>query len=341
MIFEYLTKLWKKGFWSLGLLPYVSDWLSAYKGYELKLPDPFPLIILIACILLSSFLVWIDQKKETLSLQKELSNPVNHDVKGHFHPYDFNITNSINRANENKKNAHKLLNDIKHKRGNFAVSNPSLVKDTVLNPVLKAIQEMDNEIQVPPQTYKEQLQLYLKQNDNYINELDTFKERYADKIYYVKFYLENIGRKSDEDIELSITSGNSTFIETHNVLNNFPDCPNFPELKIKKENAITKLQNDLGINKLLLNTPKIDSRRKQYKFFIDKLSIKIVSLNVGSSIDIFDEQLFIHTDNFDNIKFEIKSKHSTKVINNNITVIKKDLIDLISIIHGTDEDKSA
>jgi len=301
---EFFSKLVHQWIVYLAVLPYISDIASNYFGYDISIPLWISLSIISLALIVATYRVWEDEKKAYQNLEAQFKNPVDYSINAKLYPFDFEFDKVLARLNKNLSDAENEYEKIgKPDFGGLQISF---------------------KIDGKPAGYRYELETYIKELRSVIDTWDEqISKALADKKYYfVKFFISNAGHTSDENIhvEISILNGELYTQSPIDVYPAFPEKPEKPK-EPYQEHFSEMYQNRLFTDILPpFSHEPFNAKRK--KFSLDKniASIIIRDINVGESIDLFAENIYLNATNKVEMDAIIKSKKSTAVIKKDVNI---------------------
>lgn len=314
---EYLKKLFTTWFFYLGFLPAVYDYTSAYLPFDsLKLPSLYLYPIGLLAFLFASYSVWADEKKAKDNLVKSMANPVDYNINGELTPIDFEVEKHLKRIDDNVLKAQNEIDS-----ANQEVKQ--LFGDDKIIQYAIALTASNNLFD----SYKYELLNYIDKLSNYIEKSEEYKNQYTERVntlssrYFIIFNIENIGNKSDSQINIEIKTQKNNFIDAKNMYDLvFRNIPTLPQ---KPESPMQKIAKNIDCMKTINSQHNPDLfRLNGLKVQCDNKSalITITEMNVGQMEDTSKEKMFIELLDETDFQITIKSKESSAVIEKSLEV---------------------
>lgn len=330
MILEYFKNIISKNYSIAGIILTVLDFIAKLFKYDistLNIPQEAIYIIILILFIISTYLVWKDEKNKNLEIEEKFQNPVDYEVTAKIYPLDEQIEKSINRIEESIKDSEKELDEI-------SISKTNIMNSQAISPELqatiKSIASMQDRMASAfnPNTdirpYEERLTSYKYSLKSYINEMKTYleqmkvfyKEREG-KMYCVFFNIHNIGTIFDEHLDTEIRSKHSLFSE--NIYSD--NSPNHPKRPDKQERSISFEQNLFDPMKHIRDIPHVDildsnpqTLRRYLEIKYNSISLIFRDLKADEDAKLLKRAVFIKSNDLNDLEFEIKSKMSNKRI---------------------------
>lgn len=308
---EYLKKLFKTWFLYLGLLPAVYDYTSAYLPWDiLKLQSIYLYPISLLAFLFASYSVWEDEKKAKDDLIKTMANPVKYNVIGELTPINFEVEKQLKRIDDNTFKAQEEINSANLEIKQLS-SNDKYMQYAI---ALTASNDLYD-------TYKYKLLKYIDELTNYIEKSEEYKTQYQERVnvlsdrYFIVFKIENIGSKSDSQINIEIKTQQNNFIDAKNMYDLV--FRNIPTLPLKPESPMQKVAKNFDFMKSINSQPNPDlfhPNRLKVQFDDKNALVIIKEMNVGKIEDTSKEKMFIELLDESDFQITIHSKESSAVI---------------------------
>jgi hypothetical protein len=212
LITEYIKRVLLRWWILLGITPEILDRISTYYGHELELPIELTYSLILIFLLISTYLVWKEEKLKNIDLEEKYRNPIDYDITANLYPLDLEqndiIANEYKILNE-KKDAIKgieeeLLNIEEDYEEKFS-SNTNLSlfhRMDILSGRNKRRDERPYRDRF--EIYKNSYLRYISDYEKYIEDLEKYYQSFESKVYYVEHIIENIGTSSDEGIYIHI-----------------------------------------------------------------------------------------------------------------------------------------
>jgi len=323
---KYIKKLFTKWILLLGLLPTAYDYLSVYFKIEIELPIILKLIFIVIIFIIASYSVWNEENKLNMKLQEKLQNPIDYKITAVFKEIEFLFDDYMLESEEFCNTIDNKLIKIDNILSKENNDNLNLISYS-----LSALNHSNMHMSKSEDYYKKELL-------EYKNELIKFKENIKiinnnmkkniineiSKIYSVSFIIENIGIKSDSDINIKILSNNKflnkykidDMIYKHQV--NYPIEPEPP----KSIELFSVSRNNLFEHDLhhLHNLHNPNAYRQNESIEENKIFTILRDMNVGDEVLVIKSVLYIMKEDSFNMNYIIKSKESTKVIEKEIEI---------------------
>lgn len=314
---EYLKKLFTKWFFYLGFLPTIYDYASAYFDWGLKLPSLFLYLVGFLAFLFASYTIWADERKEKSEVQRLLANPVDYNIIGELTPIDFEVEKQLNRIDNNAFKAQEEIDSANQE------INQLFGDDKSMQRVISAITASSNLFD----SYKYELLKYIDELSNYIEKSEEYKNQYRERVnvlssrYFIIFNIENIGNKSDSQINIEIKTQKNNFIDATNMYDLvFKNIPTLPQ---KPESPIQKFAKNIDFMKQINSQPHPDLfrlNRSKVQFDNKSALITIKEMNVGQIEDTLKEIMFIELLDETDFQIIIHSKESSAIIEKSLEV---------------------
>lgn len=332
-----MTKIFKKWFGIFSLIASFSGLLLFYTGIDTNslIVNLFKnnwLTVALIFLLISSFQVWLDIKKEKIVLENKLKNPVDYEIKAYKKAINIDLQYLEKLFDKNIKKSSEILADINNEIQNLSVADNS---STDINKLLSLIQHgiydnlKSNELYIQElKNYKTKLMKYPNKKETFLLNWKKFIDDELKNIYFLYFTIKNVGTLSDEDIGIEIEiMNNSKYITDLNTLEKFPKMPSLPE-KPKRKTVTFLVQNSgIDLDFAEMHRLQMDSNPLTYRRYetIDnnKFSIKLRDLKVSEEVMIFRQKgFFIYIDDENDFDVKIISKNSNSDIQKKVIFTK-------------------
>lgn len=328
-IFDFLKKLFRQWYIYLNIIPGFFGVLNIFSKIQFQLPTWFIILFAISTLLFASFKAYEEEYKIRIELEKKLKGPTNYEITAILTPIDFEVNKELKYIDENKDKATKKLKEIelylagKLTKSDIGIEVTILTLESIENKQFNKTQEQyDNELL----SYKSKLEDYIKNYESYKTILRETISKWQKQYYFIKFIVENIGIKSDTDIQISIYCNDRSIVFKKNEFIEYgidssalvPRLPKKPK-KQKFVPDVAFLPNQFDIDFHSIMYP--DAFRKWIDIKDNECSITLSNLQVGDEVDIFDKFMIIKTDlNTPEFKVTIKSKESTRKLHPMVNV---------------------
>ena len=337
MIIKYIKNIISKNYSIAGIILTALDLIAKLFKYDinaLNISQEAIYIIILILFIISTYLVWKDEKNKNLELEEKLKNPVDYEITAEIYPLDEQVEKSIGRIEESIKGSKKEFDEI-------PIPQTNIVNSQVISPELQtAIKSMTlMALAINPSAdtrpYEERLMSYKYSLKSYINEMKTYleemkifyKEREG-KMYYVFFNIHNKGRLFDEHLDTEIRSKHSIFSETI-YSNNSPKFPQKPE-KPEKSVSFEQIYNPMKHTRDILHVDFSNSHPQTLIRYLEikdnSISLIFRELKADEDARLLKNAVFIKSDNLNDLEFEIKSKKSNKRIIKKVKLLFKEKI---------------
>lgn len=342
MIIEYLNKIISKNYAIAGIILTVLDLMAKllkYDIYELNIPQKAVYTVVITLFIISTYLVWKDEKNKILELEEKFKNPIDYEITAEIYPLNEQTEKAINKIEESIKDSEKEFDEISvHKKN---IMNSQVLSSENLA-TIQNFTSLSNRIasainpNADTRTYEERLISYKYSLKSYINEMRTYleemkvfyKEREG-KMHYVFFNIHNIGTIFDEHLDTEIRSNNSLFSESIYSDNspNHPKKPDKPERNISfEQNLFDPMKHIRDISHVDFSDSNPQILRRYIEIKDNSISLIFRDLKADEDAKLLKRAVFIKSDNLNDLEFEIKSKKSNKRIIKNVKLLFKEKI---------------
>ena len=166
------------------------------------------------------------------------------------------------------------------------------------------------------------------------HELISFKDNYdliknnmitnisneISKFYKISFYIENIGRKSDSDINIEILSKNINILDEYIVYSNI----NENTIRYPKEPEAPKNRELTSFESRMPPLPNFEHQmayQKNQSIEENRIFVTLRDMNVGDELLVIKNTLFIQQHDNLNMTFTIKSKESEAIIRKDLEIL--------------------
>jgi len=320
---KYIKKLFTKWILLLGLLPSFYDYISAYFNTEIVLPETLKIIFIILIFIIASFSVWNDERKKNIELHNKLKNPVDYKITAHLKEISFDFNIPIQKIDTFIENIDRELAKIDIKLQERQNKN----EFSHLQDIVYSMQSIDTVTTKTEQTYIRELLDYKDELISFKNNYDLIKNNMItnisneiNKFYKISFYIENIGRKSDSDINIEILSKDinilNKYIVGSNINKNGINYPTEPEPPKRRE--LTSFESRMPP---LPNFEHPMAYRKNQSIEENRIFITLRDMNVGDKLLVIKNTLFIQQHDNLNMTFTIKSKESEAIIKKYVEIL--------------------
>lgn len=288
------------------------------------------MIFIIVIFIIASYSVWTEENQLNIKLQEKLQNPVDYKITAVFKEVEFSFDSDILKSDEfcnSIDNKLITIDNILSKESNNNLNS--------LSYKLSALSHSTTKMSKSEDYYKKELSEYkdelIKFKDNIKTTNNNMKKNINNeisKIYSVSLTIENIGRKSDSDINIKILSDNKLLnkyeigdiIYKHQI-----DYPIEPEPP-KSIELFSVSRNNLFDHNLdrLHNLYLPNAYRQNESIEENKIFTTLRDMNVGDKVLVVKNILYmIKEDNF-KMNYIIKSKESEKIIEKDIEIYYDD-----------------
>lgn len=314
----YLKKLFTKWILLLGLLPDIYDYASAFLGIDFTLPKLLKYTFILCVFIYASYSVWKDEYNEKLILRERFKNPVDYKISAKLSPLYINVDKDLTQLEDKIKKIPSELKKIDKEIETYSTSYGLGINPHLFQAYMGQTKTRDQYL-VELREYKNELLRYRDDfEDNKTKMLDDL-DKYKEKKYYVKFIIENIGNKSDEQIDISITT-NNRLLQGYETLIEYKKCiPSYPRKPEPPKNDLIDPQ--LNYHSHLVDFEYPGAYRTYQKIDEHNISVVLREMNVGDEVDIVKKNLCIDLVDPPIIKVLIKSKKSTSVIEKDVALI--------------------
>ncbi|WP_418178669.1 hypothetical protein ACNSOO_06015 [Aliarcobacter lanthieri] len=335
MINEYIKRVLSRWWILLGITPEILDRISTYYGHELELPSELTYSLILIFLLISTYLVWKEEKLQNIELEEKYKNPIDYDITANLYPLDLEQNDIIENEYKTLSEKKDAINGIEEELLNIDEDYEEKFSN---NTNLSLFHSMDilsgRSKRRDERPYKDRFEIYknsylryISDYEKYIEDLEKYYQSFESKVYYVEHIIENIGTSSDEGIYIHIKIKDGIFKKYEELFSNLPSAPNEP----KKPSVVEYIDTYAQIRAVQpsIDFPYIDNEkyyRRFYKLEEKSVTVQLRDLNVGDRGNVFKDKFFLFTDDYNSMSFTIKSKNSTKVIRKDIpTKIKNKL----------------
>ena len=322
MIFEYLKRLVKKWFTYLIFVPDLTDLIQSHFNYTIPISSNILNYIALIALLYATYQVWDDTRIEKLELEEKLKNPIDYEVKAYIKKVKIDLDYIESLIDKNIEKTVSLIHSSEQELEKIIVNENDEIKFLAIKFSSGIYSNSEIFYKNDLKDYIELLKEYKNKKDNYLLEWKKFNEIELKDIYIVDFYITNIGRQFDEDIDIDIHFNNENkYIGEIYLLDNFPsnfDLPSKPEKKKERNFYSKEIFNDFDIHKTIRTQENLNPHtyRRYEEIKEDIFSVKLRDLKVLEKVDIFKSKgFFIKITDKNDIDVIISSKNSTSKIN--------------------------
>jgi hypothetical protein len=339
---EFIKKIFKKWFGIFSLIASFSGLFLFYTGIDtnyivINLLNSNWLTISLIFLLISSYQVWLDVKKEKITLENKLKNPIDYEIKAYKQNIHIDLDYLESLYDENIKESIEILTDVNSEIQSLSISDN--LKTTNMSKMLLMryressfhnnlksdelyIQELRN--------YIIELENYPKMKENFLTSWKLFINNDLENIYYIIFSIKNIGTIADEDIDIEITHQDKYIIDVR-LLENFPKKPFLPKKEVV---SISQQSPNYSFDSVKIDKLRRDTDPLTYKRYEEindtTFSVKIRDLKVSKEINIFRQNgFFMHIIHEDDFNVNILSKKSNSAIQKKIIFEKNGSYDYV------------
>jgi hypothetical protein len=310
---EFIKKIFKKWFGIFSLIASFSGLFLFYTGIDtnyivINLLNSNWLTISLIFLLISSYQVWLDVKKEKITLENKLKNPIDYEIKAYKQNINIDLDYLESLYDENIKESIEISTDINNEIQSLSASYDELY-----------IQELKN--------YIIELKNYPKMKETFLTNWKLFINNDLENIYHIIFSIKNIGTIADEDIDIEITHQDKYIIDVR-LLENFPKKPK------KEVVSISQQSPNYSFDSVKIDKLRRDANPLTYKRYEEindtTFSVKIRDLKVSKEINIFRQNgFFMHIVHEDDFNVNILSKKSNSAIQKKIIFEKNGSYDYV------------
>jgi len=312
---NYIKKVFSHWIILLGLIPWLYDFISAYFHLEFQLPHWAIYTFAGIGFFYASFKTYQDEYERRTELEK---SPTNYEIRVILNPIDFKAEETLllEQLDNIEKAAKRKLKSLPDR-----LRTDPLAEAMISSYNTKTNTQYNNELDI----YEIELEELINGIEEKRIKVKEYIKSWEDQFFFIQFTIENIGIKSDTEIQIEIKSNNKNIVfpsllQSQHGLSTYDLLPNLPKEPEEPKIEIPPIYNsDFMSNGFLDNLRDFDFElpgafRKNKKIEDEKYSIELRDLHVGDKVDIFQEQLIIKLN--DDIQFSatIKSKESTKVL---------------------------
>lgn len=342
---EFIKKIFKKWFGIFSLIASFSGLFLFYTGIDtnyivINLLTSNWLTISLIFLLISSYQVWLDIKKEKITLENKLKNPIDYEIKAYTQNININLDYLESLYDENIKESIEISTDINNEIQSLSASEN--LKTTNISKILSmhSRSSMFHNNLKSDELYIQELKNYIIELKNYPKMKETFLTNWKlfinndlENIYYIIFSIKNIGTIADEDIDIEITHQDKYIIDVR-LLENFPKKPFLPKKPKKEVVSILQQSPNSIFDSMKMDKLSRDANPLTYKRYEEindtKLSVKIRDLKVSKKINIFRQNgFFMHIVHEDDFNVNILSKNSNSAIQKKIIFEKNGSYDYV------------
>lgn len=324
MFFEYIKRLIKKSFAILSFITTISGVILFYTNFDTRdiivnfIMNYF-LYISFFLLFIGTYQVWNDMRLEKLVLEEKLKNPIDYEVKAYIKRVKFDLNNIESLIDKNIKEIESLIDSAERELENLS----SNYKIKISGGISSTINVVESNYEIDLKNYIDYLKEYADKKDTYLLEWQEFNELELKDMYVVDFFITNIGRLFDEDIDIDINFNNENkYVGEIYLLDNIPNSLNLPvKPERKKFNDFTVIKSlDMSYDFHKFDKLHTDSNPLIYKRYEEieerKFSIKLRDLKVNNRVRVFSgNDYFVKIIDKNDIDIIISSKNSTSKIN--------------------------
>lgn len=322
MIFEYLKRLVKKWFGILSLITTISGFILFYTNFDTRdvivsfIADKLPYISLVF-LFIGTYQVWKDTRLEKIKLEEKLKNPIDYEVKAILKKVKIDLSYIEILIDKNIEETESLIHSAEQELEKLSFNR----KEMKIIGGASTINVFENMYKTNLKNYIDELKEYSDKKDDYLLEWKNFSDIELKDIYIVDFYITNIGRQFDEDIDIEIHfNDENKYIGEFFLLDNFPssNLPSKPKKNKEKGFYLQNILNELDIRDRIRTqanlNPQTHRRFEEIKENI--FSVKLRDLKASKTVSIFrNNGYFIRITDKNDIDIIISSKNSTSKIN--------------------------
>lgn len=323
MIFEYLKRLIKKWFTYLIFVPDLTDLIQSHFNYTIPISSNILNYIALFALIYATYQVWNDMRHEKLELEEKLKNPIDYEVKAKIKKVKIDLDYIENIIDKNIEKIDFLIHSAEQEFEKIVINENNEIKLLAIKFSSGIYSDSEIFYKNDLKKYIELLREYKNNKDTYLLEWKKFNEIELKDIYIVDFFITNIGRQFDEDIDIDINFNNENkYVGEIYLLDNIPSSLNLPaKPERKKFNDFTVIKPlDMSYDFHEFDKLHRDSNPHTYKRYEEieeqKFSIKLRDLKVSETVSIFrDNGYFMKITDKNDIDIIISSKNSTSKIN--------------------------
>lgn len=331
MIFEYLKRLIKKWFTYLIFVPDLTDLIQSHFNYTIPISSNILNYIALFALIYATYQVWNDMRHEKLELEEKLKNPIDYEVKAKIKKVKIDLDYIENIIDKNIEKIDFLIHSAEQEFEKIVINENNEIKLLAIKFSSGIYSDSEIFYKNDLKKYIELLREYKNNKDTYLLEWKKFNEIELKDIYIVDFFITNIGRQFDEDIDIDINFNNENkYVGEIYLLDNIPSSLNLPaKPERKKFNDFTVIKPlDMSYDFHEFDKLHRDSNPHTYKRYEEieeqKFSIKLRDLKVSETVSIFrDNGYFMKITDKNDIDIIISSKNSTSKINKKLVYENK------------------
>ena len=331
MILEYLKRLVKKWFTYLIFIPDLTDLIQSHFNYTIPISSNILNYIALIALLYATYQVWNDMRLEKVELEEKLKNPIDYEVKAKIKKVKINLNFVENIIDKNIEKIDFLIHSAEQEFKKIVINENNEIKSLAIKFSSGIYSDSEIFYKNDLKKYIELLREYKNNKDTYLLEWKKFNEIELKDIYIVDFFITNIGRQFDEDIDIDINFNNENkYVGEIYLLDNIPNSLNLPaKPERKKFNDFTVIKPlDMSYDFHDFDKLHRDSNPHTYKRYEEieeqKFSIKLRDLKVSEIVSIFrDNGYFMKITDKNDIDIIISSKNSTSKINKKLVYENK------------------
>jgi len=322
MILEYLKRLVKKWFTYLIFIPDLTDLIQSHFNYTIPISSNILNYIALIALLYATYQVWNDMRLEKVELEEKLKNPIDYEVKAKIKKVKINLNFVENIIDKNIEKIDFLIHSAEQEFKKIVINENNEIKSLAIKFSSGIYSDSEIFYKNDLKKYIELLREYKNNKDTYLLEWKKFNEIELKDIYIVDFFITNIGRQFDEDIDIDINFNNENkYVGEIYLLDNIPNSLNLPaKPERKKFNDFTVIKPlDMSYDFHDFDKLHRDSNPHTYKRYEEieeqKFSIKLRDLKASETVSVFrDNGYFIRITDKNDINIIISSKNSTSKI---------------------------
>jgi len=247
-----------------------------------------------------------------------VDNPVDYKVVARISPIKIDKEKEISFFENKIELALKEIKQIE-----AIEDNRDYLYDVMMRSGEKKLSEYISELK---NRYKIEIQDYIDKYSKEIKNLESYIEVFEEKKYFLKLSIENIGSKSDTNIDIRINIKNAFLMKEDEVYRDFQYEPSYPKQPSRSYTVASNVDNLMGRRDIAI--PNAYSISKQH------ISVILRDMNVGDNISLVKDKLFLDISelNLLNINLIIKSKESTNKIVKDVEILFTEEVQFFDIL---------
>ena len=251
-----------------------------------------------------------------------VDNPVDYKVVARISPIKIDKEKEISLFENKIELALKEIKQIE-----AIEDNRDYLYDVMMRSGEKKLSEYISELK---NRYKIEIQDYIDKYSKEIKNLESYIEVFEEKKYFLKLSIENIGSKSDTNIDIRINIKNAFLMKEDEVYRDFQYEPSCPEKPSRNHTVASKVDNLMGLKDIAIS----NAYRQEQTISEKYISVILRDMNVGDNISLVKDKLFLDISelNLLNINLIIKSKESTNKIVKDVEILFTEEVQFFDIL---------